>query len=97
VTYRINKVGGRKLVKSAFIVDSLGGHVYRRQQRGLLARLFGTGKGRLPIFKLFGPSAGAVAEAQHVDTDTTKILEPELEKNFDRRVNVLLLKAQGAI
>jgi hypothetical protein len=37
--------GTRKLVKSAFIVETLSGHVFSR-----------TGKGRLPIEKLVGPS-----------------------------------------
>lgn len=44
VTVKVSQ-GPRKLVSGAFIVGRLGGHVYRR-----------TGKARLPIEKLFGPS-----------------------------------------
>lgn len=45
VTVRVRKSEGRKVEKGGFIVDTLGGHVFKR-----------TSKKRLPIRKWMGPS-----------------------------------------
>lgn len=48
VTYR-GQMGGRRILRGAFIVPTLGGHVFRRR-----------GTARLPIDKQFGPSVPQV-------------------------------------
>ena len=88
VRYRISKSGGRSRIPSAFGPDipRLGGHVYRR-----------TGKPRLPIIQLKGPSPWGVFVKAGLADKTQNRATAILEKKLNDRVRYLLLKQSGAI
>jgi hypothetical protein len=86
VRYRISKKGGGKQIKSAFISEKLGSHVYKR-----------TSKKRLPIQKLYGPSPWGVTVKNNLDKlIIDRDIEPELIKQIDRRIQAInFKKTQG--
>lgn len=86
VRYRISKKGGGKQIKSAFISEKLGSHVYKR-----------TSKKRLPIQKLYGPSPWGVTVKNNLDKlIIDRDIEPELLKQIDRRIRAInFKKTQG--
>ena len=85
-SYRISKRTGRKTVRSAFVSNRLGGHVYKR-----------TGPNRLPITRLHGPSPWGVFKIQSLRLPTVKESRRELAKQLERRIRFRKLKASGAI
>jgi hypothetical protein len=86
VRYKISKTQGRKFVKSAFMPEALGQHVYQRQ-----------GKSRLPIQKLHGPSPWGITVKNQLDKlVTSRDIEPELIKQLDRQIKAVnFKKSQG--
>lgn len=93
VSYRISKTKGRNLAASAFqgpkpgvMKASWKGNAFKRQ-----------GKTRLPIVKLFGPSAWGVFVKNGKTSPMQKLAAKELQKQMDRRIRLQLLKKQGAI
>lgn len=98
VTYQIDKNGGRVLREHAFIVKSLGGHVFLRKgdprpaKKGRYA-----GKMRQAIIKLFGPSPWGVFIKAGLEKITVTNCRDLLRKSLDRRVKFELLKKSGAI
>ena len=86
VSYRIERAGGRKRIDGAFIVDSLGGHVYRR-----------TGPERLPITKLHGPSPWGLFRAAGLITPTQTAISRQLGLSLRQRVRLEVLRANGKV
>jgi len=87
VSYRISKSGKRGKIKDAFIVDKLGGHVFRRK-----------GKKRLPIQKLYGVSVAGVYNKQNLYPISEKLIAERLNYEMLRRVravNVRLIRRKG--
>jgi len=89
VSYRIEKSGGREKIKSAFITEMpIRGKKQTKRHEGVFKR---TGKERLPIRELLGPSLGHVFEnagniAEQVQSDTNK----RLVKNIDAQLAMIL-------
>lgn len=73
VTAKIKKSKGRQVIKGAFIVGSMGGHVFQR-----------VGKSRGPIEKMWGPSVRGNVEAKRDEID--KFLKETFEKNLKDRI-----------
>ena len=73
--------GGRKTVKSAFIVDKFGGHVFKRES-----------KKRLRIQKLHAASVWGAYLKNNLDPETRNKARAELSKQIDRRIRTLLYK-----
>ena len=86
VGYKISKTDGRRIAPGAFISAKLGGQVFKR-----------AGKSRLPIFKLYGASAGGVYTKKYMEVETVRDGSIELRKQIQRRVRFVLLKKQGLI
>ncbi len=84
VTYQIAKTGGRKRIKDAFIVESMGGHVFRRK-----------GKARFPVSKLQGVSAWGVVRVNKMDEQAVRDGQALLRRNLMRSVKYELLRAEG--
>lgn len=86
VRYRISKKSGGKTIKSAFIVESMGSHVFLRRT-----------KKRKPIDKKFGPSPWGVTVVHDLDKLIVKRdVEPEIIKQIDRRIKAInFKKTQG--
>lgn len=92
-SYRISKSTGRNTAQGAFMGPRPGatsvrlkGHVFKRQ-----------GKSRLPIRKLWGPSPWGVFVGKNMQGPTMKETRNELEKQIERRIRFVTLKAQGKI
>jgi hypothetical protein len=82
VSYKISKTKGRKTVKSAFVSDKLGRHVYKRRA-----------KTRLPIDKLHGPSPwGVTVKNELAKKIVNQDVEPELVKQIERRIRAINFK-----
>jgi hypothetical protein len=93
VSYKISKTKGRATIPGAFqgpkpgaIKVSWRGRVFRR-----------VGKSRLPIVQLFGPSPWGVFTVNKMVHKQERELQAELEKQIQRRIRFLTLKAQGKI
>ena len=93
VSYRASKTGGRKIAKGAFqgprpglMKVSWRGHVFKR-----------TGKSRLPIAKLHGPSAWGVFVVGKKMGTSAEVVQAELVKQVERRIRFVLLKKSGEI
>ena len=93
VSFKTSKTAGRKTIPGAFmgprpgaISVKLRGHVFQR-----------IGKGRLPIRKLHGPSPWGVFVVQGLRAKIKSDANAELIKQTRRRVNFLVLKANGKI
>ena len=86
ISYKIEKIGKRTKIKSAFISEKLGGHAYKR-----------TSKKRLPIIKLYGPSAWGVTVVNKLDKlIVERDVEPDLLYEIDRRIQAInFKKTQG--
>lgn len=98
VTYKIKKTEARQTAPSAFLVAKLGGHAFRRfgqriRQRG--GRY--AGQLRQKIVRLHGPSPWAVFRAAGLEPDALQAGESLLQKNLDRRTNLLLLRLAGKV
>lgn len=86
VSYRISKTEGRKTIRSAFMVDKLGGHVFTR-----------VGKSRLPIAKKHGPSPWGVFTGKQLRPAIVAMAQAELKKQIERRIRFQNLKRTGEI
>lgn len=86
VSYKISKTKGRSKIASAFIVNKLGNHVFVR-----------SGKSRLPIRKLYGPSPWGVFVVNKMTADLTPKVKSELTKQLAERLRFKTLKQSGAI
>jgi len=86
VSYRVSKTAGRKTIRSAFVVDKIGGHVFAR-----------VGKSRLPINKKHGPSPWGVFVGMKLTPKIIAMAEVELKKQIERRIRFQTLKQTGAI
>lgn len=82
VSYRISKSEGRKKIPEGFIVQKIGGHVFRRKT-----------KQRLPIQKLFGASPYGVFVKQKMEVPISAEAEERLAKEIDRRIQYNIFKA----
>lgn len=67
--------GQRKVYDGAFIVDSLGRHVFVRKT-----------KKRLPIKKLYGPIPSRLAESEGVELAVNKMIDDRLGRELDRNI-----------
>jgi hypothetical protein len=85
-SYKINKKGGRATVRSAFMVPSMGNHVFKR-----------TTEKRLPIVKLMGPSPWGVFIKKKLTPVQQKEIEAELAKQIERRINLNVLRANKLV
>jgi len=108
VSYRIDKTGSRKSIKSAFIQTMpITGATQQHEHRGVFVRKdkakYSEGldikgrlrKGRLPIRELFGPSIGIVFEqASGIAAETIAETGAELQKNIDSQVSYVLSRAR---
>jgi hypothetical protein len=100
VTYAIKRGGGRQSAPRAFVVPDTArkgaGLVFKRKPAGA-----GTADtnlvGRLPVFKLMGPSAWGVFVMSGMLEPTKEDTAENLEKNVRRRVNLALLRKAGAV
>jgi hypothetical protein len=86
VSYKVSKSKGRKTIRSAFQVQTIGGHVFKRR-----------GKSRKPIDKLFGPSPWGVFIKNGIKKPIVKESKRELIKQIERRIRFMKLKESGAI
>jgi hypothetical protein len=93
VTYKISKTKGRKTIAGAFQGPRPG--VMKRSWKGNVFKR--VGKERLPIVKLFGPSAWGVFVVNNLDVPTQAEAQTELEKQVRERMRYLLVKAQGKL
>lgn len=82
VSYSVQK-GKRSKLKSAFIAQSLGSHVYKRKSAD-----------RIPLIKLFGPSVPHVFEnlQQFAENVYDKALSEKLTREIDVQLNLELEK-----
>lgn len=93
VTYKISKTKGRKTIAGAFQGQRPG--VMKRSWKGNVFKR--VGKERLPIVRLFGPSAWGVFVVNNLDAPTVAEAQTELEKQARERLRYLLVKAQGKL
>lgn len=98
VTYKPYKGAGPVTIQSAFIVASLGNHVFKRvgvkrpSKRGRY-----TGQMRQKIQKQFGPSTIFVFEQRGVEAKAVTFATTQLQKEVTERARFLGLKKSGAI
>lgn len=85
VTYK-SGLGQKGFAQSAFTVDRFGRNVFKR-----------SGKSRVPIDKLYGPSPGEMYESGGVAKKAIEVATQELPKQIKERVRFLTLKAQGKL
>jgi hypothetical protein len=98
VSYKVSKSKGRKTIKSAFVVQSLGGHVFqRRGEKARVKKGRNAGKMKQKIFKLFGASPWGVFVKNKMKKPVVKESKQELIKQIERRIRFLKLKESGAI
>lgn len=99
VTYKIKKAEARQTVPSGFIVDKLGGHVFKRITGSKRRQPGGRYQGQLreKITRLHGPSPWAVFQAAGLEADALQACGELLSKNIDRRVNLVLLRLAGKV
>lgn len=78
LTARVKRGGKRVRIKRAFIVDSIGKHVFQR-----------VGSKRLPIKKLFGPSIGSQADKAWPEAQkrAVEVLEQRTRHEIQRAVD----------
>ena len=100
VSYKA-KVGGKqrtKNIRSAFIVDSLGGHVFARNgPKKRVSKGPNKGKMKQRIYKRFGASPWGVYLKQDVDPQIRKQVKEELRAQIADRIRTLELRKQGVI
>jgi len=93
VSYKVSKSKGRNTVSGAFQGPKPG--VMKASWRGRVFKR--VGEKRLPIVQLYGPSPWGVFVKRKQVGPTGKAIRAELEKQIDRRIRFLLLKASGKI
>ena len=81
VSVKVMRKAGRKIIKGAFIVPGLGGHVFQR-----------VGDKRLPIKKLFGPSVRMNVEKRR--PETLAFIKERLRYNLQERMRWEITKAR---
>lgn len=78
--------GQKGFVQSGFKIDRFGGNAFKR-----------SGRSRVPIEKLYGPSPGEMYEKGGVAQKAIETATDELPKQINERVRFLTLKAQGKL
>ena len=93
VSYKISKTGGRKRVNGAFQGPKPGairtkwkGNAFKRE-----------GKNRLPIVQLKGVSAYGTYKKNEMAGPQMIVIQDELTKQIDRRINLNVLRANGLV
>jgi len=87
LTYKIDpKDGRRSIIRDGFLITRYGGNAYRRRTAA-----------RGPLEKLFGPAPGSVYKSAGVRAVIVKVAKVELRKQIDRRIRLVLLRAQGKV
>jgi hypothetical protein len=96
VAYRVSKREGRKIIRSAFIVASLGGHVFLRDGAKRPA-LKGRYKGmmRQKIYKKQGPSLYRVVAQEERLAAINEFVGTELTNQMRDRIRFLSLPPSG--
>lgn len=93
VTYQIDRTGGRAVLPGAFIVESLGGHVFQRfgektfKHTGRYA-----GQMRQRIDKKYGPSPWGVFVKGQARGPSVEECKAELANQVGRRIQFILSK-----
>ena len=94
VSYKTPK--GTKTIKSAFIVDSMGGHVFiRRGGKVKMTKGLYMGKMRQRIYKLFGPSPIVAALRNNTKPIVIREIEPIFHAQMEERIRTHVRKAMG--
>ena len=93
VSYKISKKQGRQFVAGAFQGPRPGAMKVSWRGNAFVR----VGKSRLPIVKLKGPSPWGVIAKKKLEGPTAKQIEQELAKQLDRRIRLLLLRAEGKV
>lgn len=83
VTYKINKGRGRGFIPSAFIVNKLGGNVFKR-----------VSKSRLPISKLMGASAWGTFVVKSMYKPTGRDLDQKFNQRLRHEIDFLMSKGR---
>lgn len=87
VTYKQSRnVKGKSILRDAFIVKRYGGNVFKR-----------VSEGRGPLQKQLGPKPGDYFERLRIVEKARAKVEAELEKQIERRIRFLRLKAAGGL
>lgn len=98
VTYKISKRGGKKNLRSGFIVRSLGGHVFLRDgEKRIASKGRYKGKLRQPIFKKYGPSVWGYFVNRKIKDQIQVDANAELEKQVLERIRFLTVKAKNKL
>ena len=93
VSYKISKVGGRGFIAGAFMGPKPGA-VKTSWKGNVFLRL---GKSRLPIVQKKGVSTWGVYVKNKLTIPRTRIIEDELTKQIERRINLNVLRASGLV
>jgi len=93
VSYRISKTKGRKVAKGAF-QGPRPGRMNTRWKGRVFKR---TGKSRLPITQLYGPSPWGVIKKNNKQKPIADQLRTEMRKQLAERLRYQRLKKSGAI
>jgi len=87
VTYKLKRANKRRsIMRSAFIPQAYGGNVYIRKTAS-----------RGPLEQIYGPSPGEAYKDAGVEAIVVKVATEELPKQIERRVRLVLLRAQGIV
>jgi hypothetical protein len=92
VSYKISRYGGKGFLPSGFIVQSLGGHVFKRDGPKIKmtkGRYAGTKTLRQRIFKQYGPSPWGVTVKNNLKPEIQADSMVYLIKQIDRRIRAI--------
>jgi hypothetical protein len=97
VSYKVSRYAGKGFLPSGFIVQSLGGHVFKRDgPKVKMTKGKSVGKRKQRIFKQYGPSPWGVSIKNNLKKPVSAESRKILIKQIDRRIRAVL-KRQGAI
>jgi hypothetical protein len=97
VSYKVSRYGGKGFLPSGFIVQSLGGHVFKRDGPFVkMTKGKSIGQKKQRIFKQYGPSPWGVSIKNNLKKPVSAESRKILIKQIDRRIRAVL-KRQGAI
>jgi hypothetical protein len=97
VSYKVSRYGGKGFLPSGFIVQSLGGHVFKRDgPKVKMTKGKSIGQKKQRIFKQYGPSPWGVSIKNNLKQPVSAESRKILIKQIDRRIRAVL-KRQGAI
>ncbi len=98
VSYKINKGRGRGFIPGAFIVPSLGGHVFER--RGAKVKMTKgryQGKNKQRIYKLMGASAWGVFVVRSMYKPTEDDLKQKFNQRLRHEIDFLIAKGSTRV